>query len=109
MGNIIFILSVLLSSLTFVGFGVFALKKHTPIHFWAGTVVKAEEISDVKAYNKANGIMWISYGIIICLSGLLSTIWKKDEFVLAWVVFIFIGLIAMMIIYGKIKEKYKVR
>ena len=32
--------------------------------FWSGKTVKETEISDITAYNHANGIMWIVYSII---------------------------------------------
>lgn len=109
MENIIFIGVTIFCGLIFIGFGLFALKKQTPIHFWSGTVVKPEEITDVKAYNKANAIMWITYGAIIGLSGFLITVVKKDIFAVVYVVVMFLGLILMMVLYGKIKEKYRVK
>ncbi|MCR2044167.1 hypothetical protein [Anaerosalibacter massiliensis] len=60
----------------FIGIGIFALKKKTPMHFWSGTRVKTEEISDVKAYNKANGTMWIAYGSTFILSAILSILFE---------------------------------
>ena len=104
---IIYILSFLLSGLVFIGFGVFALKKQTPIHFWSGTQVKAEEISDIKAYNRANGIMWITYGILIILSSIPTIFIESDIWAVISIVILFLGLILMMIIYKKIYNKYK--
>lgn len=33
--------------------------------FWSGKTVKETKISDITAYNHANGIMWIVYSIIL--------------------------------------------
>ena len=41
----------------FTGIGIFAWKRKKPMWFWAGSEVKASEISDVPAYNRANGRM----------------------------------------------------
>lgn len=104
----IYISSLILSGGVFIGFGVFALKKQTPIHFWSGTVVKAEEITDIKAYNRANGIMWIVYGALIILSGIPAAILDLNMFAIISIVIIFLGLIIMIIIYNKIYNKYRV-
>ena len=104
---VIYFLSFLLSALIFIGFGIIALKKQTPIHFWAGTVVKPEELSNVKAYNRANGIMWITFGLLIMLSTILTILFDSQIWTLISVVILFLGLILMMIIYNRIYNKYK--
>lgn len=38
--------------------------------FWSGKTVKETEISDITAYNHANGIMWIVYSIIYWMGGI---------------------------------------
>ena len=45
-------------SLLFTGIGIYAWKRKKPMWFWSGSTVKESEISDIAAYNKANGIMW---------------------------------------------------
>ncbi len=104
---IIYILSFLLSGLVFIGFGVFAWKKQTPVHFWSGTQVKSEEISDVKAYNQANGIMWVTYGVLIILSSIPTIFIDSHIWAVISIIMLFFGLILMMIIYNKIYNKYK--
>ncbi len=46
------------------GIGIFAWRRKQPMWFWSGSSVKEEEISDVRAYNRANGIMWIAFSLI---------------------------------------------
>ena len=48
---------ILLAAAIFLVFGATALLRQTPMHFWAGTTVKPEEIRDVAAYNKANAAL----------------------------------------------------
>lgn len=85
--------------------GIYSLNKKTPMHFWAGSTVKAEEISDVKAYNKANGIMWISYGFSFLLIPLFSAIFGE---VIIALIYIF-GTLGIFILYNLIYKKYKVK
>ena len=42
------------------GVGIFAWHSKKPMWLWSGSTVKEEEITDVPAYNRANGIMWIT-------------------------------------------------
>lgn len=91
----------------FIVIGIYALKKKTPMHFWAGTTVKSEEITDIKAYNKANGIMWISYGSILASSGILSFVFGTAVGGIIVAISCTLGLIVLIIIYGKIYDKYR--
>lgn len=97
---------VILVVLLFVGIGIYSLKKKTPMHFWAGTIVKPEEIRDIKAYNRANGIMWIIYGLsyllIIPLEILFGDFWDIIISILA-----IPGLIVLVLCYNHIYKKYK--
>ena len=73
MGSLIvwLVIMIPLSSL-FTGLGIYAMKRKEPMWFWSGTSVSADEISDIKAYNKANGIMWIVFSTIFWIAALLS-------------------------------------
>ena len=105
--SIVYILSTLICSSVFVIFGTYALKKKGSVHFWAGSVVKDEEIKDVKAYNRANAFMWLGAGAIIAFSGFASLIWKSKMISLVFVLLIFFIIIIMMVLYQKIYNKYK--
>ncbi len=50
-------------ALLFVGIGIYAIRRDKPMWFWSGSTVDPESITDVKAYNKANGIMWLLYSL----------------------------------------------
>ena len=107
-GAIPFAIIIWICGLMFIGIGIFSLKKKTPMHFWAGTTVKPEEISDITAYNKANGIMWISYGGMYILSGLFSLIYNISIGAFIVVLMSIPGLIVLIIVYKKIYDKYKI-
>ena len=59
-------------SLLMTGIGVYAIKREKPMWFWSVTTVKEEEISDVKAYNRANGIMWLVFSCVFWISTVLG-------------------------------------
>lgn len=94
-------------ALVFILFGLYALRKETPIHFWAGTTVKSKEISDVKAYNKSNGLMWITYGSLFGLA-VLAILLKQPLIANIIIIFAcFPGIIILIIVYRSIYNKYK--
>ena len=44
-------------ALLFVGIGLYSFRLKKPMWFWSGTTVDPESISDIPAYNRANGKM----------------------------------------------------
>ena len=91
---------------TFTGIGVYAHHREEPMWFWSGSTVKREEITDVEAYNHANGIMWIVYSIPMWISTVLF-VWYPEIATTLLVVSSTIGLVALIIAYQKIYRKYK--
>ncbi len=91
--------------LTGIGIRGFFVKK--PVNFWAGIEVKAEEISDVKAYNKANGYLWIIFSLPIWASCILTPFisWLG---ILMTILSCSVGIAFLIIGYKKIYAKYKV-
>lgn len=64
----------LLVALIMIGIGVSQLKSKTPVGFYSGEKpFAAEELSDVAAWNKKHGVMWIIYGLVIIFSGFAGT------------------------------------
>ena len=55
------------------GLGIFAWKRQKPMWFWSGQTVEEDEIADVKAYNRANGMMWIMFSLLMWI----STFWHS--------------------------------
>ncbi|WP_343101670.1 hypothetical protein [Romboutsia sp. MSSM.1001216sp_RTP31141st1_G3_RTP31141_220114] len=103
--DIVIAISIMPAVLIFVGIGIYSFKRKTPMHFWAGTTVKSEEISNIKAYNRANGIMWISYGLSFLLIPLLGSM--VGSIVIAILSpFMIVG---MVLCYRCIYNKYKVK
>lgn len=52
-----------------IGIGIVQLRSKKPVAFYSGEKPpKAEDLTDVAAWNKKHGLMWIVYGIIILFS-----------------------------------------
>ena len=97
--------SIMPSTFVFVCLGIYSLKRKTPMHFWAGSTVSSDEISDVKAYNKANGIMWICYGLSFLLIPILG---EKFGSITMAILVLFV-VVALILTYKIIYNKYKVK
>ena len=106
--NIVFMVIVLLCGFVFIGIGITAFKMKGPIHFWGGSVVKSEDVADVKAYNKANGWMWLGYGSIYILTALVS-LYKLTYGGIMLGVSLIPGLFILMSIYATIEKKYFIK
>ncbi|MBQ1172833.1 MAG: hypothetical protein IIX48_09600 [Lachnospiraceae bacterium] len=51
------------------GIGISQLKSKSPVGFYSGEKPPREdELSDVKAWNKKHGLMWLFYSVIIMVS-----------------------------------------
>ena len=56
-------------ALLMFGIGIFQIKSKKPVGFYSGVEAPDEkELSDVNAWNKKHGIMWILYGVCIILA-----------------------------------------
>lgn len=107
MENIIWFVIMIPCSAIFTGIGIYTWKRKKPMWFWSGSSVKESEIRDIKAYNRANGIMWMIYSI---------SLWNST-FAMCWsaliagaliVVDCTVGIRLLVVVYNKIYAKYKV-
>lgn len=61
--NIICLVILIICAVPLIFLGIFQMKSKEPVGFWSGVKPPAKEkVSDVEAYNKGHGIMWIIYG-----------------------------------------------
>ena len=106
MDNIIWLIIMIPVSLLFTGIGIYAWKRKKPMWFWSGSTVKESEISDIAAYNKANGIMWIDFSVMMWVSTVLGAINSKIGGIIL-IAGCIIGVPILPIVYGKIYHKYR--
>lgn len=73
------------------------------MYFYAESKIDTSEIRDVKAYNRANGIMWTTYGALYFIPILVHILVpdKNDTVLSVSVVICFLGLLAVLWIYQK--------
>lgn len=59
----------LIAAAIMIGIGISQLRSTLPVGFYSGEKPpKADELTDVQAWNKKHGMMWLIYGIVIILS-----------------------------------------
>ena len=94
-------------AILFFAIGVYALRLKKPMWFWAGSEVSDYEITDVKAYNKENGIMWMLYSLWYFASG-IAAVW--DIIISAVLIALAgtVGIVALIVTYKMIYKKYSV-
>lgn len=105
---IVFEIPIAICMLIFGGIGVYALKSKKPIHFWSGTTVKPEEISDIRAYNRANAKMWFVFDIPFVVAFVVAPF----EMMIAAGCILFgctVGLGLIIATYARIEKKYRVK
>ena len=93
-------------ALFFTGIGVFAWRRKKPMWFWSGREVKEREISDVHAYNRANGIMWLAFSGVFWISAILGA-FKTQAAAIVLTVGSVGGVPVLAAAYGRIYKKYK--
>lgn len=104
---IVWLVVVIPLSAFFTGLGIFAWKRKKPMWFWSGSTVEDWEITDIPAYNRANGIMWLCYSAVFWVSALLGIL----NLSIAGPVLAagcLGGIPVLVIAYSKICKKYKI-
>lgn len=71
--NIISFSIYLFTACIMLGIGIFQLRSKTPVAFYSGEKPPREdELTDVHAWNRKHGMMWVIYGVIIILSAIIG-------------------------------------
>ena len=67
--NVFGLMIYLAVAIIMMGIGIYQLKSKKPVGFYNGEKQPTEdEISDVKAWNKRHGLMWLIYGAVIMVT-----------------------------------------
>ena len=107
MGALIIWLVVMIPvSALLTGLGIFAWRRQKPMWFWSGQTVAEDEIADIKAYNRANGVMWITFSLFMWISTFLAfSNMKLAGFVMLAVCILCVPVLPFT--YGRIYKRYK--
>ena len=100
----------ILISILFVVIGIYIIKckKAKPFGFWANA--EAPQVTDVVAYNKALGKLWIIFGIGFARDGLPLLAGEKSPLIVISMIGAMFLCIGAMVYYTlAIEAKYKIR
>ena len=106
MDNLIWYIIMIPCSALFSGIGVYAWNRKKPMSFWSGTSVSESEISDIRAYNHANGIMWGVYSLPYWAAA-FAGIWSSVAALVLIAAACLIGLPMLVVTYRRIYNKYR--
>ncbi len=106
MKNIVWFITMIPCSALFTGIGIYAWKRKKPMWFWTGSTVEETDISDIPAYNRANGLMWIVFSLVLWLSA-FAGLWNGAAAGIILITGCIVGIPALVIAYKQIYEKYK--
>ena len=70
--EVMFFVTILVCAIVFFALSVWCFASKNPVHFWTGQKVLKETISDIKKYNRANGILWLVYSFFWFISAFLG-------------------------------------
>ena len=103
---IIWLVIMIPCSLLLTGIGIYAWRRKKPMWFWSGSTVSIDEITDVKAYNRENGIMWICYSLPLWISTIMG-FWNISLAGIVLIIGCLGGVPFLVISYNRIYRKYK--
>jgi len=99
---------VLGTATLFLFIGIYAARRKKPMWFWAGSQVSEDSVTDVRAYNRENGRMWMLYSLWYYLAG-FSALWNFTVAVILLFAGCAVGTAFLVGTFLKIEKKYKVR
>ena len=91
-----------------MGLGIFCFFARKPVGFWANA--PAFPVTDVKAYNRACGWLWIGYSLLGMLTGLPLLSPRNSALILLSILGVVLDTLALVLIYVLvIEKKYRVK
>ena len=89
----------------FTGLGLYARRRKNPMWFWSGSTVRPEEITDIPAYNRANGWMWIAFSGVFWIAAVLS-LFRMSAAGIVLVAGCILGIPVLILVYSRIYARY---
>ncbi|MCR8743684.1 hypothetical protein [Romboutsia lituseburensis] len=99
-----------LAGILFIVGGIYCInsKKEVAFGFWSNSKTAPIEVKNVKAYNKALGKLWCSYGFFFILLGLPLLVDENSPLIIIPSIGVIFELIIAMAIYTiNIEGKYR--
>ncbi len=57
----------------FFGIGIYVQRQQEPAHFWSGAKILPESVTDIPAYNRAQGAMWKVFSLPWWIAGAVAS------------------------------------
>lgn len=99
----VFINWVCAAVFSLIGFSCFKSKR--PVGFYSGTTIRKEQVTDVRKYNFANGVLWSTYSVIFWLAGFCA-FFDAGIGMIFTIVGCTVGIIFLILGYGWIKRRF---
>lgn len=97
-----------IASIIFLGIGISCRKSKEAVGFF--TFVKPPEVENIKKYNYAVSVLWFVVAGMFEIIGIPILFLKQNSPLFIPIIFaVMLLVIAMMVVYLKIEEKYKGR
>ncbi len=106
MENLIWLITTISIGIFFSGLGIYAWNRKKPMWFWSGSTIKENEISDIPAYNRANGIMWLCYSAVFWITAAMG-LFQMDAAGVVLAIGTLGGIPILVFTYRKIYRKYQ--
>lgn len=95
----------LLCGLLFLGIGIYDFFSKKQVGFWANA--ESPKMEDVKAHNRAVGILWCIYAVVFIVLGLPLLLPQPSAIVVISALGVVFETIVLMAIYARIEQKYR--
>lgn len=103
-GVIAFVLWVLVSLIFFV-IGICDLRAKKVVGFWSNGKRPEVASENIKAYNRAVGILWIVFGVVYILLGLPLLAGDNSPLIVITLLGSMVAIVALMAVYVLVIEK----
>ncbi len=103
-GIIAFIIWILVS-LIFVGIGIYDLRAEEVVGFWSNGKRPPVSGENLKAYNRAVGILWIGFAVVLMLLGLPLLAGDDSPLIVITLLGTLAEVVALMAVYVLVIEK----
>lgn len=105
--NVISIVILLMSAAPMIIIGIVQYRSREPVGFWSGKKPpKRAEITDVKAYNRKHGLMWIFFGAGLVLCSVCGLFWGGLIAGYLCLTEVIVGIFAMIAYHEKLDRMY---
>ena len=106
MERVLWLIIMIPIGVLFTCLGIYAWRRKKPMWFESGKTVREDEIVDIPAYNKANGLMWTAFSAVFWAGAVLG-LFQLDIAGIVVAVGTVVGIPVLFLTYKRVYSKYK--